>query len=132
MPVVFTSEHRRTPIVLIAVWLVVLQAFLAGIVTARAGAALASTFIDAAICHATGDANPGDRNPAETAWHLCCASCISAAPLVLSCGAAAALPLPAQCEARAVSFTGFTLVIARGAVRAGPSQAPPKSRMRLS
>jgi hypothetical protein len=54
VPAVFAAEHRRAPIVLIAAWLVVLQAFLAGVVTARAGAMFLSDPIDAAICHGRG------------------------------------------------------------------------------
>lgn len=126
MPAVFAAEHRRSPIVLIAVWLVVLQAFLAGLATARAGAILAGNSIDAAICHGAGTADPPDpAAPAEAAWHLCCASCTSAAPPIVSSGAAAAIVLELRRESRPVAFAGFTLVIAHGVIRAGSSQAPP-------
>jgi hypothetical protein len=126
VPAVFAAKHRRAPIVLIAVWLVVLQAFLAGVVTARAGAMFLSNPIDAAICHGAGAADPADPvPPAEAAWHLCCGFCTSAAPPVLLSGAVAAIALESRGEARPVAFAGFTLVIAHGVIRAGSSQAPP-------
>jgi hypothetical protein len=126
VPGLFTTEHRRSPIALIAAWLVVLQAFLAGVATARAGAMPASNPIEAAICHGAGDANSDDPAiPAEAAWHLCCAACTSAAPPMVSSGAPAAIVLESQRESRPVAFASFTLVLAHGAVRAGPSQAPP-------
>jgi hypothetical protein len=126
VPAVFAAEHRRAPIVLIAVWLVVLQAFLAGVATAQAGAILAGNSIDAAICHGAGDADPDDpAAPVEAAWHLCCASCTSAAPPVVSSGALAAIALESRGESRPVAFAGFTLVIPHGVIRAGSSQAPP-------
>jgi hypothetical protein len=126
VPAVFTTEYRRSPIVLIAVWLVVLQAFLAGLATARAGAMLVSNPIDAAICHGAGAADSSDPAvPAEAAWHLCCVACTSAAPPMVSSGTPAAIALESQRESRPVALAGFTLVLAHGAVRVGPSQAPP-------
>jgi hypothetical protein len=122
----FAAEHRRTPIILIAAWLVVLQAFLAGVVTGQAGAMSASAPLDAAICHGAGASDAGDpATPAEAAWHLCCASCTSTAPPLLPAGAAAAMAPRSQRAERTVPNAGFILVIARRAVRAGSSQAPP-------
>ena len=126
MPAVFAAEHRRTAIVLIAVWLIMLQAFLAGLATARAGAMSASSPIDATICHGAGDGDPTDRTvPLDPAWHLCCASCMSAASPLLSSGAPETTVLQAAREPRAPAFAGFTLVPPHGVIRAGSSQAPP-------
>jgi hypothetical protein len=109
-----------------AIWLLVLQAFLAGVATARAGAMLASGSIDkAAICHTSNGNEPADGTAPDAvkAWHLCCAGCtISAhaapvAPDVATVETGRAMPPPA--------LAGFILVVPHGAIRAGPSQAPP-------
>jgi hypothetical protein len=118
------TEHPcRRPIVLIAAWLVVLQAFLAGVATARAGAILASD--PAAICHGSGGAGPVDSTAPETAklQHLCCAYCTVAAP-------AAAPPdalviSRARQASRPVAYCGFTILLSRGVIRAGSARAPP-------
>jgi hypothetical protein len=126
VPAAFAAQHRSAPIVLIAAWLVVLQAFLAGVVTARAGAMFLSNPIDAAICHGAGVPAPADpAAPAEAAWHLCCGFCTSAAPPVVASGAPAAIALESRGELRPLAFAGFTLVTAHGVIRAGSSQAPP-------
>ena len=84
MPTRFAAYCRRA-IVLIAAWLVVLQAFLAGAAIAQAGAALAADPIaGATICHGSGASGPDDTTAPETGKvrHLCCAYCMSAAPAV--------------------------------------------------
>jgi DUF2946 family protein len=113
-----------------AVWLLVLQAFLAGVATARAGAMLAAGLDGAVICHTSGGTEPaGDAAPdaiksdAIKAWHLCCAGCTVSAlatpptPDLAAIAFHRAVPLPAP--------AGFTVVVPHGAIRAGPSQAPP-------
>jgi hypothetical protein len=112
VPTGFAADRCRRPIVLIAAWLVVLQAFLAGVVTAQSGAMLASD-----------PAADGTAPDAAKAWHLCCASCT--APAV----AAPAVPGAVSIEPRGASRPsvpqGFIIIVSHGAIRAGPSQAPP-------
>jgi DUF2946 family protein len=128
VPTGFAAHSLRRPIVLIAVWLVVLQAFLVGLATARSGAMLASDPIGA-ICHGFPGASPG-ANPSDTpdpdaaqAWHLCCASCLFAVSAIAP-PPAPTLPAPRR-DARALALSPFTIILERGARRAGPSQAPP-------
>jgi len=124
--------------VLIAVWLVVLQAFITGLAAARSGAMPASDPIGA-ICHGLPGASPG-ANPADMpdsdhsqpdpsqpdpsqSWHPCCASCLFAVPAIVA-PAAPMLPLPRR-DAQALALSPFTIILSRGARRAGPSQGPP-------
>jgi hypothetical protein len=100
-------------------WLVVLQAFLAGFATAQAGAMLASNPVDV-ICHSSGAADPSDGTAPDKRLHLCCAYCLSAAPAPPR----ASMPQARQ-AARPIVVSGFIVIISPGAVRAGPSQAPP-------
>ena len=125
MPTRFAAHCRRA-IVLIAAWLVVLQALLAGAAIAQAGAApTADPIAGATICHGSGASGPVDTTAPETGKvrHLCCAYCMSAAPAV----APPAVPnvLQPRPISRLVAYSAFTLVLAHQAVRAGRSQAPP-------
>jgi hypothetical protein len=124
VPTGFAAHRRRRPIVLIAAWLVVLQAFLAGVATAQAGALLASDPAANAICHGSGSADPADGSaPDAQGWHLCCASCT--APAVAAPAAPGAEPIEPRSASRASAVQSFIIVVAHGAIRAGPSQAPP-------
>ena len=129
MPTGFAANHPcRRPIVLIAAWLVVLQAFLAGVATAQAGAMLAYDPLGA-ICHGAGGAGAADTTApdADKVRHLCCEYCTSAAP-ALAPPDAASVAVPQSGRASRLSvFSPFTIVISPGAIRAGPSQAPPAS-----
>lgn len=128
VPVPSRSAARscRRAIVLIATWLVVLQAFLAGVAIAQAAAAQASPGAIGTICHGAGSAAEADGTAPEGAGmaHLCCACCTSAAAAVVP----PAAPHPAQARyvPASVVFTSFIFVISPGAIRAGPSQAPPR------
>jgi hypothetical protein len=124
VPTAFVALARRRPIVLIAAWLIVLQAFLAGVAAAQAAAMAASDPINA-ICHGAGGAGADDGTAPQSAKivHLCCAHCTSAAPAIAPPDAPRAAP--ARLGSRPLACLSFTVVIARGAVRAGPSQAPP-------
>ena len=128
VPIGFTAHPWRRPAVLIAAWLVALQAFLTGVATAQTGAMLAADPIGAAvICHGGGASDPAEPAAPETgtAWHLCCTYCMSAAPS-LPPPVAAGIALPsARNGAAPLELVCFTVVAARGAVRAGLSQAPP-------
>lgn len=126
MPTGFAAHCCRRAIALIAAWLVVLQAVLAGLAIAQAAAAwTADPLAAAAICHGSGGAGSEQQPAPETGKvrHLCCAYCMSAAPAL----APPDLPLALQPRpiARLVTYPGFTLVRSHQAVRAGQSQAPP-------
>jgi len=126
MPTGFAAHWSRRAIVSIAAWLVVLQAFFAGVAIAQTGATLSfDPFAAAAICHGSGGAGSDDTTAPETGKvrHLCCAYCMSAAPTVPPPAVPNVLqPRPIS---RLVAYSGFTLVFAHQAVRAGRSQAPP-------
>jgi hypothetical protein len=124
VPIAFATRRWRRPIVLIAVWLVVLQAFLAGIATARAGAALASDPVDV-ICHGSGGTGSGGGTAPDQIWHLCCTYCLSAAPALTPPDVPSLVLRDSGQAAQAITLQRFILVITPGAVRAGPSQAPP-------
>ena len=83
MPTGFAAHCCRRAIALIAAWLVVLQAVLAGVAIAQAAAAwTADPLAAAAICHGSGSAGSEQQPAPETGKvrHLCCAYCMSAAP----------------------------------------------------
>jgi len=91
MPTGFAAHWSRRAIVSIAAWLVVLQAFFAGVAIAQTGATLSfDPFAAAAICHGSGGAGSDDTTAPETGKvrHLCCAYCMSAAPAVSYSGTA--------------------------------------------
>lgn len=127
MPTAFIRPSWRRPVAVIALWLVVLQSFLSGVATAQAGAALADPLAAAVICHGiSGESDPGAPASPDAGGvrHLCCSYCLAAAPALLP---------PSWQVARADQAAGttvlplshFIIVVAREAVRAGPSQAPP-------
>jgi hypothetical protein len=126
MPTGFAAHCCRGAIALIAAWLVVLQAVLAGVAIAQAAAAwTADPLAAAAICHGSGNAGSEQQPAPETGKvrHLCCAYCMSAAPAVPAPDVPDALqPRPVV---RQVAYSSFILVLAPQAVRAGRSQAPP-------
>jgi hypothetical protein len=120
------------PIVILAAWLIVLQGFLAAVATAQAGAILLSAPAEAAvICHTAGgpgSTDAGDsaekaNEKAKQALHLCCACCAAAA--VSTPEAPSGAVWDPRSTAAPGSPRGFTLVAARGLIRAGPSQGPP-------
>ena len=126
MPTGFAAHWSRRAIVSIAAWLVVLQAFFAGVAIAPTGATLTfDPVAAAAICHGSGGAGSDDTTAPETGKvrHLCCAYCTSTAPAVPP----PVLPnlLQPRPISRLLAYSGFTLVLAHQAVRAGQSQAPP-------
>jgi DUF2946 family protein len=124
VPAGFAAHRCRRPIALLAVWLVVLQAFLAGVATAQAGAMLAAGPAEV-ICHASGSADPADGSApdATKAWHLCCAACT--APVVAAPAVPAVVSIEPRGASRPSALQGFIFIVAHGAIRAGPSQAPP-------
>ena len=130
MPTGIAAPPWRRAIVLIAAWLVVLQAFLSGVATAQAGALIAADPLAAAvICHGGGGAGGDPAAPAvpdaDAVWHFCCTYCTAAAPALPPVSANIA-PATVNAGAALPILVGFTIILARAAVRAGPSQAPPR------
>ena len=121
-------RRSRQPIVMIAIWLVVLHTLVAGVAAAQAAARLAPSAFDlGVICHGAGAVAPAESPASDTdgTWHVCCTYCTAASPPVLLHDA----PVPARIEpgrAGAAPAVAATAVpITARAVRAGPSQAPP-------
>jgi hypothetical protein len=130
VPTGFAAHRRSRPARLIAtwwaIWLIVLQAFLAGVVTARAGALAAAGALDVAvICHASGDGSSGDgaTPDAAKATHLCCTGCTTSALATPSAPEVIAVAL--RVASAPMSVAAFSVIVPHGAIRAGPSQAPP-------
>lgn len=126
VPTGSAAQSCRRAVVLIATWLVVLQAFLAGVAIAQAAAMQASPGAIGAICHGAGSAAAADGTAPGGAGtpHLCCACCTSPASAIVP----PAMPHPVRVQQAPASvvFTSFIFVISPGAIRAGPSQAPPR------
>jgi hypothetical protein len=121
-------RRYRRPAVMIAAGLIAVQAFLAGLASAQAALILTPTLADlAVICHGNGGAdsdNGAAPDPAK-ASHPCCVFCVAGSP---------PLTLPEQLSVlradrcrvfESPTFCAVSILIARRAVRAGPSQAPP-------
>src|SRR5882757_5867581 len=136
VPTGFAAHRCRRlivrPIVILAAWLIVLQGFLAAVATAQAGAILLSAPAEATvICHAAASPGSGDaggtaeqaNEKAKHALHLCCACCTAA--VVAAPEAPSGAVWEPHSTAAPGSPRGFTLVAARGLIRAGPSQGPP-------
>ena len=113
---------------MIAAWLIALQAFLAGVATAQAGVLLAPAPLDAGtICHGADGAAPADpaTPDADKLRQLCCAFCATASSATAPREPAKLAPVASWERAEPPSLTRFTVAMARGAGRAGASQAPP-------
>jgi len=119
----------RRPLIAVTVMLVVLQALVGGLASARSAAQLASPFDGAVICHGAGGGSepPANGAPAPgAARELCCAFCAAAAPALLSVTPPVIGHMwRAQANRLATPERDLVLIASR-AVRAGPSQAPPR------
>jgi hypothetical protein len=124
-----THRSLARPIVLIAIWLVVLQAFLAGVATAQVGGMAASNPLLGAICHGSDGTGLADTTApdANKVRHLCCEYCTSEAPALAPPEAASMATRRPREAAQTSVFSRFIIVISPGAIRAGASQAPPAS-----
>jgi len=125
VPTAFAADVVRRPIILVAAWLIVLQAFLAGVAAAQAAVLLAPAPLDAgAICHGAPSAAPSAPE-ADHTWQLCCTYCATASAAAAPLAAPEVTPVVSWSKAAPPALASFTVIAARGAVRAGPSQAPP-------
>ena len=124
MPTGFLALLRqcRRPLIAVAIGLVVMQTLAAGLSAAQAAALIASGPFGA-ICHGTGE---GGTAPAPgKAWDACCALCAVAAPALLPVAPPAAAGDLVVAGNPMLAASPDIVLIARRAVRAGPSQAPP-------
>jgi hypothetical protein len=124
-------RRHRGPAVLVVAGLMAVQAFLGGLAMAQAALMLSPNPANAdfaVICHgnAGADSDPaGVPEPARNP-HPCCLSCVAGSP-------PATLPeqhvvlRPDRCRVAAQPLLcAASILIAPRAVRAGPSQAPPR------
>ena len=124
-------RRYRRPAVALAAGLIGVQAFLAGVVMAQAALMLAPDLSDdagfAVICHGNGgSSDPGTAPDPAKSQHPCCMTCAAGpAPAVVP---APSIVLRADRLRRLEPsfFSAATIRIAPRAVRAGPSQAPPR------
>jgi hypothetical protein len=125
-------RRYRRPAVMVSAGLIAVQAFLAGLVMAQAELRLAPDLADdagfAVICHGNGGSgsDPGTAPEPAKNQRPCCMTCAaSAAPAVVP---EQLIELRADRPRLLKSpfFSAAPIQIAPRAVRAGPSQAPPR------
>ena len=121
-------RYCRRPLIAVAVMLMVLQALVSGLASARAAVMSANPFDAGVICHGAGggpELPADDSSGSGAARDLCCAFCAAAAPALLT------LTPPIVGHVERAGTDRLTLpaldyiLIAQRAVRAGLSQAPP-------
>src|SRR5262249_49694257 len=124
----------RRPLIAVVVVLVLLQALVSGLASARAATMSASPFDAGVICHGAGnwagggteplvDDSSGSSPESGAASDLCCAFCAAAAPAVLMVTAPVVGHVGrAATDGLTRSARDHVLIVAR-AVRAGLSQA---------
>jgi hypothetical protein len=122
-------RHCRRPLIAVVVMLVVLQALVSGLASARAAAMSANSFDAGVICHGAG---AGPEPPADDpsgsglARDLCCVFCAAAAPALLTVTPPVVGYVERAGTRRLVPPARHYVLIAPRAVRAGLSQAPPR------
>jgi hypothetical protein len=128
VPTAFAADVLRRSVIVIAAWLIALQAFLSGVATAQAGVLLAPASLDAGtICHGADASTPADSTTpdADKLRQLCCVFCATASSAAVPREPAKLVPVVSWGRAEPPALTRFAISMARGAVRAGTSQAPP-------
>ena len=124
-------RRYRRPAVVVAAGLIAVQAFLAGLVMAQAAPRLAPDLADDAgfaVCHGKGGSgsDPGTAPEPAKNQHPCCLTCAAgAAPAVLP-EQLIVLRADRPWLLKSPFFSAAAIQIAPRAVRAGPSQAPPR------
>jgi hypothetical protein len=124
-------RHRRAA-VMVAAGLLVVQAFLAGLTVAQAALMLSPDLAGAdgfsVICHGNGGAgsDPGSAPEPGKNQHPCCLSCMAGAPPATLPGQTIVLRPDRSRVLVSVLPCRVSIVIEPRAVRAGPSQAPPR------
>ena len=121
-------RHCRRPLIAVAVMLVVLQALVSGLASARAAVMSANPFDAGVICHGAGggpELPADDSSGSGFARDLCCAFCAVAAPALLIVTPPVVGHVEHAGTRRLTPRAGEYVLIAPRAVRAGLSQAPP-------
>ena len=114
-------RQLQRPLVMLAAAILVVQTLVAGMASAHVAGQLATFGADAVICHSNGE---DGSTPVGAAAHECCVFCTNPGPVALSPD----MPLIDQvAPARRAdeADTPGDVRLARRAIRAGPSQAPP-------
>jgi len=121
-------RYCRRPLIAVAVMLMVLQALVSGLASARAAVMSANPFDAGVICHGAGggpELPADDSSGSGAARDLCCAFCAAAAPALLT----VTPPIVGHVERAGTDRLTLPaldyILIAQRAVRAGLSQAPP-------
>jgi hypothetical protein len=119
----------RRPLIAVVVTLVVLQALVSGLASARAAAMSANPFDAGVICHgAGGGTEPPADDPSGSgaARDICCTFCTVAASALLAVAPPVLGTIERAGTDRIVRPARDHVLIADRAVRAGLSQAPPR------
>jgi hypothetical protein len=115
----------RRPLIAIAIALVVLQTLVTGIALAQSATSL-EPFDAGVICHAGGDGSTSTSDlPSDSHKALCCVFCIATAPALLPAAPPVTQRLALVAQNGSSAASQDIVLIARRAVRAGPSHAPP-------
>jgi len=124
-------RHSRRPLIAVVVVLIVLQALVSGLASARA--AVSASLLDAGvICHGAANGTGGAEPPADDSsgsgavGDLCCVFCAAAAPALLTVTAPVVGHVERAGTDRLTLPARDHVLIAARAVRAGLSQAPPR------
>src|SRR5262249_30879843 len=126
----FLDQLRQCgrPLIAVVAMLVVLQALVSGLASARAAVMSASAFDVGVICHgAAGGAEPpaDDSSGSRVARDLCWTFCTAAAPALLTVTPRVVAHVGRAGTDRLTPPVRDYILISPRAVRAGPSQAPP-------
>src|SRR5262245_37177155 len=126
-------RYCRRPLIAVVVMLMVLQALVSGLASARAAAMSASPFDAGVICHGAANGTGGgaalpidDSSGSGAERDLCCAFCAAAAPALLTVTAPIVGHVERAGTDRLTLPARDQVLIAARAVRAGLSQAPPR------
>jgi DUF2946 family protein len=121
-------RHCRRPLIAVAVMLVVLQALVSGLASARAAVMSANPFDAGVICHGAGggpELPADDSSGSGFARDLCCTFCTAAAPALLTVTPPVVGHVERAGTDRLTQPARDHVLITPRAVRAGLSQAPP-------
>jgi hypothetical protein len=114
----------RRPLIAVAIALVVLQTFVAGLAVAQSSSFL-EPFEAGVICHGAGGAEPASDPASDSHKALCCLFCAATAPALLPVTSPVSGRIEHAAVGRVPSASHDVVLIVPRAVRAGPSQAPP-------
>jgi hypothetical protein len=114
----------RRPLIAVAIALVVLQTFVAGLAAAQSASFL-KPFESGVICHGAGGAEPASDPASDSHKAPCCLFCAATVPALLPVTPPVTGHIERTAVGRVPAVSHDFVLIVRRAVRAGPSQAPP-------